>query len=219
MKKNDLKKRKKLFVGIVGIIILIIAAVIAFYFWKEYEKQQQIEIHTEKILDMHEKFSDAEKRDEKKEILNNLLIEFEAYQGTDKIIEQINREYENEIASMKQYFIDEYDKIISENVLDQVEKIGDKDVISTVKENLEAILQTIQEEKGFVCIDKEVTSYSELINERISKYDARIEEIKKKEIEEAKARTEEERRKKKKSERKRKKRQLKKQKRKEKWRR
>ena len=155
--------------------------------YRIHEKQKQISDYEKQISQIHEIFLKKKEHSEKLDSLKSFISEYEQYKKSDKAISEITVKYEEELKTMKRYFTDEYDKILSDNTLENVHEITDKNKISTTKTNLESLLKSIEAETGIVCTEKEVETYTQSVNKMIASYDTRIKEIEEKEAEEAAA--------------------------------
>lgn len=187
MKKFNITKKGKVISGIIVAAILIIAVVVGINSYRIYEKQKQISDYEKQISKIHENFLKKKEHSEKLDSLKSLISEYEQYKKSDKAISEITVKYEEELQAMKRHFTDEYDKILSDNTLEKVNEITDKNKISTTKTNLESLLKSIEAETGIVCTEKEAETYTQSVNKMIVSYDTRIKEIEEKEAEEAAA--------------------------------
>lgn len=187
MKKFNITKKGKVISGIIVAAILVIAVVVGINSYRIHEKQKQISDYEKQISKIHENFLKKKEHSEKLDSLKSLISEYEQYKKSDKAISEITVKYEEELKAMKRYFTDEYDKILSDNTLEKVNEITDKNKISTTKTNLESLLKSIEAETGIVCTEKEAETYTQSVNKMIVSYDTRIKEIEEKEAEEAAA--------------------------------
>lgn len=187
MKKLNITKKGKVISGIIIVAVLVIAVVIGINSYRIHERQKQISDYEKQISQIHENFLKKKEHSEKLDSLKFLISEYKQYKKSDKAISEITVKYEEELKTMKRYFTDEYDKILSDNTLEKVHEITDKNKISTNKTNLETLLKSIEDETGTVCTDKEAETYIQSVNKMIASYDTRIKEIEKKEAEEAEA--------------------------------
>ena len=111
----------------------------------------------------------------------------QVYSKTDMPLDEIIQQYNDEIGTMKSYFTSEYEKTISDNTLNNLGEITDKESINTAKSNLSALSETITSETDTVCTEEEALTYTDSINALIISYENRItaiEEQEKKEAEE-----------------------------------
>ena len=114
------------------------------------------------------------------------------------MIKEIDEKYHSVISDMQKAIKEEYDKILTDNTLNDIDKISDKEQLNSAKTKLNELLQTIQNEKDVVCTEDEVKEYETKITGLVKSYEDRVtaiekEEQAKKEAEEKKAKEEAER--------------------------
>lgn len=185
--KNIISENKKKFVIILIAIALIISAIVGVFIYQKYQRQKELDTYTTQITAYHDSFSNTDDRSEKIEILQNISKDFTTYSKTDTPLDEIIQQYNDEIDTMKSYFTSEYEKTISDNTLDNLEEITDKESINTAKSNLSVLSETITSETDTVCTEEEALTYTDSINTLITSYENRItaiEEQEKKEAEE-----------------------------------
>lgn len=192
--KNLIKENKKKVV--ISTITIILVAIIgtSFYFvYKQNEERKIQEYVTSEVTKIEKNYKDfegEEDRVKKIEQLKTLISETEKYEKESKSkeikgSEEVIASYKKSIKSMKDYFVKGYDETISNNTLEEVEKITDKGQLSTAKGNLENLLATIKSEEAIVLDKKDIKTYEEKINSLIDSYNKRIEAIEKEEAEKA----------------------------------
>lgn len=185
--KNITSKNKKKFAIILIAIFIIISAIVGVFIYQKYQRQKELDTYTTQITAYHDSFSNTDDRSEKIEILQNISKDFTTYSKTDTPLDEIIQQYNDEIDTMKSYFTSEYEKTISDNTLDNLEEITDKESINTAKSNLSVLSETITSETDTVCTEEEALTYTDSINTLITSYENRItaiEEQEKKEAEE-----------------------------------
>ena len=194
--KNIISENKKKFAILLIAILLIISAVVGVFMYQKYQRQKELDTYTTQITTYHDSFSNTDDRSEKIEVLQNISKDFTSYNKTDTPLDEIIKQYKDEIDTMKSYFTSEYAKTISDNTLENIEEITDKERINTAKANLSALSEIITSETDTVCTEEEALTYTDSINTLITSYENRItaiEEQEKKEAEEkAKKEAEEE---------------------------
>lgn len=191
--KNIISENKKKFAILLIAILLIISAIVGVFMYQKYQRQKELDSYTTQITTYHDSFSNTDDRNKKIELLQNISKDFTTYSKSDTPLDEIIRQYNDEIDAMKAYFTSEYESTISANTLDNLEEITDKESINTAKSNLSALSETITSEIDTVCTEEEALTYTDSINALITSYENRItaiEEQEKKEAEE-KARQEE----------------------------
>lgn len=180
-------KNKKKFILILTGVLLIIAAVIGVFVYQNYQRQKELDTYTAQITEYNDSFSNTDDRSEKIEILQNISEDFRTYSKTDSPLDEIIRQYNDGINTMKSCFTSEYEKTLSDHTLDNLEEITDKEQIKTAKTSLSALAETITSETDTVCTEEEALAYTDSINTLIVSYEKRItaiEEQEKKEAEE-----------------------------------
>lgn len=190
------KKKKIVLITTIVIILVVICSVGGYTVYKQNEiKERSAEVKAE-IVGNWEKFDKEEDRNKKLEIFEAVETDKSEYQKEKDYQKEVVTEFDNILKKMKSFFSEAYDKVISDNTLADIEKISDKAKLTTAKENLEKLLNTIESEKAILKLDKleEKTSNAQ---DLITKYGDRIkvieeEEAKKKAEEEAKKKAEEE---------------------------
>lgn len=188
-----MENKKKKLIGIMAIVIIlaVICSVGGYTVYKQNKiKERSAKVKTE-ITENWKKFEKEEDRNKKLEIFAEVKTDKSAYQKEKDYQEEVVTEFDNLLKKMKTFFSDDYDKAIAENTLEDIEKNTDKEKISTAKENLENILNTIESEKGILKPEKIEEKISD-IQELITQYTDRMKAI---EEEEAKKKAEEEARK------------------------
>lgn len=194
------KKKKLIGITVIVIILAVIFSVGGYTVYKQNKiKERSAKVKTE-ITENWEKFEKEEDRNKKLEIFAEVKTDKSAYQKEKDYQEEVVKEFDNLLKKMKSFFSDDYDKAIAENTLADIEKNTDKEKITTAKNNLENLLNTIESEKSILKLEKFEEKISN-IQELITQYTNRIkaieeEEAKKKAEEEAKKKAEEEAKKK-----------------------
>lgn len=194
-------KKKKIVLITVSILILTaIASVGGYSIYKQNKiKERSAEVEAD-IADNWKIFVAEEDRNKKLETFKKLSTNKSSYQEEKYPQKEVLDNFENVLEKMKTFFSKDYEKIISENTLTDVEKISDKVAIATAKENLEQLLNTIKNENDTLKL-KKIEEKTTIAQDLIEKYTNRIktleeEEAKKKAEEEAKKKAEEEAKKK-----------------------
>lgn len=183
--KNIISENKKKFAILLIAILLIISAVVGVFMYQKYQRQKELDTYTTQITTYHDSFSNTDDRSEKIEVLQNISKDFTSYNKTDTPLDEIIKQYKDEIDTMKSYFTSEYAKTISDNTLENIEEITDKERINTAKANLSALSEIITSETDTVCTEEEALTYTDSINTLITSYENRITAIEEQEKREA----------------------------------
>lgn len=190
MKIEKLKEKKGIVI-IIGVLLICIATTIGVVTYKNSEAEKQIKEEISNITKSYNEFEQIEEREEKLDKLQTMLNQYEDYKKTNDINEEVSNQYDEEIKKMRKYFTDEYDKILTDNTLQNVDKEEDKNKLSTAKEKLESLSELIKKEEKIVCESQNIKEYDKKITDLISSYDNQIKMIEVKEEEKAKAEAEE----------------------------
>lgn len=162
---------------------IILAVGIFTYRWQD--KQKQKEHLKSEITAIQENFTDTKEHADKLNILETLTKEYKEYKASEKADSEIAQKYEKAIESMKQYFLEEYEKTISENTISDVGTIDDKEILRTTITNLQNLEQMIANEAEIVCDETTANNYKSEIEALISSYTSRIVELEQQEIQNA----------------------------------
>ncbi len=178
-----MKNKKKIILFIAIALLFVIGCILAIIFINNTKEKKQIEDTNNSITSTVEEFNATTDRNQKLNILSDFKTEYKSYLET-KTTSDIVSKYETEIANMTSYFISDYDTTIANNTLD-ISSVDDISKIEESKANLETLLDTITTEYDIVLNDEnKLSTYKTTINDLITSYDARIEELN--EIEEEK---------------------------------
>ena len=167
--------------------------------YQKAEEEKAIKKSLNKITKTETSFSKVETHEEKLNILKSCINEMTDYNKSKENFKQVTDKYKSAISSMQEVFTKEYDSIIEENTLSNLDSLDDISAITNNKDNLSSLLSTIEAEKDYVLSSNDdFESYQQKITELTESYTNRItalEEAKKKAEEEAKRKAEEAKRK------------------------
>lgn len=188
------KKRKVVLITVIILILAIIGSIGGYAIYKQNKiKERSAEVKSD-IADNLEIFDKGD-RNKKLEIFKELSTNKNAYQKEEYHQKEVLDDFENTLEKMKSFFSSDYDKTLSENTLTDIDKLTDKSKITTAKENLESLLNTIESENITLNLEKleeKTTIAQDLIEKYTNRIKALEEEAKKKAEEEAKKKAEEE---------------------------
>lgn len=140
------KKKKIVLITVIVSILAIIGSVGGYTVYTQAKiKERSAEVKAD-IADTWEKFTKEEDRNKKLEVFKKLSTSKSAYQKEEHRQKEVLKDFENTLKKMKTFFSKDYDKVISENTLTDIDNISDKVKITTAKENLEKLLETIESE-------------------------------------------------------------------------
>lgn len=193
-------KNKTKIISIISIILILIIGIVGYFMYQKAEEEKAIQKSLNNITTTETSFSKAETHEEKLNILKSSITEMENYNKSKDHFEQVTNKYKSSISAMQEDFIKEYDSIIEQNTLNNIDSLEDISVITNNKDNLSSLLSTMEAEKDYVfSSNDDFGNYQQKITELTESYTNRIailEEAKKKAEEEAKRKAEEEARKK-----------------------
>ncbi len=160
--------KKKVIVIVAVAVVVICVAVVAGY---QLTVGNAVREQAAAIETCCKGFEQAE-RSAQVEMYHKLEAQYEEYQNSEKPVKKALEKYEVKLQEMKGVLSAMYDEKIAENTIENVAENKDKAAISTAKENLGALLVTIQAK------NIAVEEYESKINELIKSYDDRLTVIK-----------------------------------------
>ena len=189
-------KNKAKIISIISVVLILIIGIAGYFMYQKSEEEKSIKENLNNITKIETSFSKAETHEEKLNILKSCITEMTDYNKSKEHFEQVTDKYKSTISSMQEVFAKEYDSIIEENTLSNLDSLEDVSTITNNKNNLSSLLSTIYAEKDYVfSSNDDFESYQQKITELTESYTNRItalEEAKKKAEEEAKRKAEEE---------------------------
>lgn len=192
-------KNKAKIISIISVVLILIIGIAGYFMYQKAEEEKAIKKSLNKITKTETSFSKVETHEEKLNILKSCINEMTDYNKSKENFKQVTDKYKSAISSMQEVFTKEYDSIIEENTLSNLDSLDDISAITNNKDNLSSLLSTIEAEKDYVLSSNDdVESYQQKITELTESYTNRItalEEAKKKAEEEAKRKAEEAKRK------------------------
>lgn len=189
-------KNKAKIISIISVVLILIIGIAGYFMYQKAEEEKAIKKSLNKITKTETSFSKVETHEEKLNILKSCITEMTDYNKSKENFKQVTDKYKSAISSMQEVFTKEYDSIIEENTLSNLDSLDDISAITNNKDNLSSLLSTIEAEKDYVLSSNDdFESYQQKITELTESYTNRItalEEAKKKAEEEAKRKAEEE---------------------------
>lgn len=173
MKKIKLTNKK---IAILISIILVVgtASIFGINYYQEKESQKKIDTYITEISNIHNDFINSDSRDKKLQLLNTILNKFDEYKKSDNNYDTVADEYEKEIVTIKRYFIEDYKKVLEDNILSDINEIKDIELLSKSRDNLQQLSTLINNETNIICTNEEAKDFDTKINEFISLYDSQI---------------------------------------------
>lgn len=192
-------KNKAKIISIISVVLILIIGIAGYFMYQKAEEEKAIKKSLNKITKTETSFSKVETHEEKLNILKSCITEMTDYNKSKENFKQVTDKYKSAISSMQEVFTKEYDSIIEENTLSNLDSLDDISAITNNKDNLSSLLSTIEAEKDYVLSSNDdFESYQQKITKLTESYTNRItalEEAKKKAEEEAKRKAEEAKRK------------------------
>lgn len=179
--KIDFKIKKVIITIIFVATVLVFASVIGYHYYQQKELQKKIDTAILQLENKENDFNKEESRESKVSLLQSFSEEHTNYKQSKDMIEEIDKEYHLIISNMQNKLKEEYDKILVENTLKDIDKIDDKDKLNNFKAKLNDLLKIIESEKGIVCSENELKKYEIDIGNLVKTYEDRVNVIEKEE--------------------------------------
>ncbi len=186
-------------ISVIIVLIILLGGISGYFLYQRHIEDKIISEKTNEMNAIKDKFDSSTNRDSKLEVLKSTIQASNDYNESKKVFPEISDKYEALIMSMQKEFIGEYDNVIKENTIDNLNSVEDTDAINASTENLNILLTTIESEKEYtLSSDSEYNEYAKKISALTETYSTQIVAIeeKRKAEEEAKKQAEEEARKK-----------------------
>lgn len=178
MKKIFENKKKVILVAIVAILALGAFGTYQYNSYKEEQRVKQIEIYKSKLTKDYEAFDKAETREDKLSKFKSIVKECKEYKNSKNYFEEVSKDYDNKIKTMKNYFVNGYQEEITKNTLEEIKNIEDKAKFEEAVKALNEVSEMIKSETGVVLEKDEAKKYQKEIDALIKNYNQRVEEIK-----------------------------------------
>lgn len=193
-------KTKTKLISIIVIILIFVVGIGGYFMYQKVEREKTITEELNNISKIEKTFSETEDHAEKLNILKSTIEKMTDYNKSENHFEKVSDKYASSISNMQKYFIAEYDSSLAENTLSNLDSLEDINTIMMNKDNLTALLSTIEAEQAYtIALSDDFANYKQKITSLTESYTNRItalEEAKKKAEEEAKKKAEEEAKKK-----------------------
>lgn len=207
------KTMKAKILGSIALIVILIAGITGCFVYqkqkeqtkieqqrreakKEAKEEKAVEEEIDKVAEKEKTFAKTEAHEEKLNLLKTTLTEMEEYKKSEKHSKKVSEKYESVVSSMQEAFQKEYDSNIEQATLENLDTVEDISALTGSKDNLTALLSTIEAEKDYVfASNDDFETYKQKITELTEAYTSRIaavEEAKNKAEEEAARKAEEE---------------------------
>ncbi|MFR1449142.1 MAG: hypothetical protein ACLSSU_04225 [Beduini sp.] len=175
--KKHLRNKKTIILIIISIMLLSVISIFGYRYYQQQEVQKKIDVLTLQLENKENDFNEEDTREDKILLLKSILEEHTDYEKSKDMIEEIDEKYSLVISNMQNKLKEEYDKILVDNTLKDIDKIDDKSQLENAKKSLNDLLSLIKAEENIVSIKSEVEKYDKDINSLIKSYDERLNEI------------------------------------------
>ena len=177
-------KKKKIIMAVV-LVVAVLLGLASFYGYKEYQEKKEIERqkkliennlnHIEQVAST---FENEEDYDRKLEHLKNAINEQEKYSKSKEVFKEVVDKWSVAVAGMKKYFNENYDTIISENTISNINETKDKNVIQNAIDNLSNLSDVLDVEGSLTCEEDKLHNLHESIDGLLASYNQQLEQIK-----------------------------------------
>lgn len=168
---------KKLVAIISGVAVVAMLGCGFYYKNKVSTVQASMLENSNLISDISEKFNTSENRENKLEELKEIISKRDEYQKNKLFKEAVLTEYNTKIDEMRKYFVDEYNKILADNSIENLAEESNAESIKEKINNLNNFLNMLNEEKAFVLSSEDADKYETQVNNLIVSYNSRLKAI------------------------------------------
>lgn len=175
--KKSTKKVVIIICCVLAVALIAGGTVVGVNVYNKNVKEQHIEQILSDIKGKYYTFVNESDRDKRIIIIKNLENDLTDYLKNNEPVEKIKEEYQSDLEQMKSYFVTYYEKVISDNTLNEVEKITDKTKLKACKDKLTTLLDKLNSEKDAVLSSEKFEELKTKIQDLIDKYSARIDAI------------------------------------------
>lgn len=171
-----MNKKKKTIITILSAIAVLAIAIAGFFYVKQQKHEQAINEKITAISDTSNGFQSAE-RSNKLTLLQELQKELKGYKESENPDEKVIAKYETEIASMKAYFVEEYNKAVADNTVADVDSITDAETVNKKSTALKELKTKLSAEKDIFFDNEAATALEKKIDDTLAAYAKRAEKI------------------------------------------
>lgn len=171
-----MNKKKKTIIAILSALAVLAIAIAGFFYVKQQKHEQAINEKITAISDTSSGFQSAE-RSTKLTLLQELQKELEEYKASENPDEKVTSKYESEIASMKAYFVEEYNKTFADNTVTDIDSITDAETVNKKSTALKELKTKLSLEKEIFFDNEEATTLEKKIDDALAAYAKRAEKI------------------------------------------
>lgn len=171
-----MNKKKKTIIAILSALAVLAVAIAGFFYVKQQRYEQSINEKITAISDTSNEFQSAE-RSNKLTLLQQLQKELEEYKASENPDGKVTSKYESEIASMKAYFVEEYNKTFADNTVTDIDSITDAETVNKKSTALKELKTKLSLEKEIFFDNEEATTLEKKIDDALAAYAKRAEKI------------------------------------------
>lgn len=171
-----MNKKKKTIIAILSALAVLALTITVFFYVKQQKHEQAINEKITAISDTSSGFQSAE-RSNKLTLLQELQKELKEYKESENPDEKVIAKYEAEIASMKAYFAEEYNKAVADNTVADVDSITDAETVNKKATALKELKTKLSSEKEIFFDNDEATTLDKIIDDTLSAYAKRANKI------------------------------------------
>lgn len=171
-----MNKKKKTIIAILSALVVLAIAIAGFFYVKQQRYEQSINEKLTEISDTSSGFQNAE-RSTKLTLLQELQKELKEYKESENPDDKVITKYESEITTMKAYFVEEYNKAVADNTVDDVDSISDAETVNKKSTALKELKTKLSAEKDIFFNNEAATALEKKIDDTIAAYTKRAEKI------------------------------------------
>ena len=171
-----MNKKKKTIIAILSALVVLAIAIAGFFYVKQQRYEQSINEKLTEISDTSSGFQSAE-RSTKLTLLQKLQKELKEYKESENPDDKVITKYESEITTMKAYFVEEYNKAVADNTVDDVDSISDAETVNKKSTALKELKTKLSAEKDIFFNNEAATALEKKIDDTIAAYTKRAEKI------------------------------------------
>ena len=166
-----MKNKKILIAG----ITIILCLGLGYFFIKQNNTKKEITAKTNQINQLAQDFEKKETREEKLKILQNFISTKDELLGNQNVSTKVLPIYNDQLTKMKTYFTNEYDQMLKDNTIENVNE-STKEDLTKAKDNLNKLLETLKSD-SILTEDEIKENYSSKIESLVKSYEDKIKSL------------------------------------------
>ncbi|NCC87818.1 MAG: hypothetical protein EOM05_08120 [Clostridia bacterium] len=172
-----MKNRTKIISIIIAAVIIIVGGAFGYTKYEANLEKKAIETSLNGITSTMSNFDKETNREKKLAILKELTKEKDTYSKNENAVKEVKDSYNNKVKAMNKYFTDEYDRVISENTIEDAINCNSKDTLNTSITNLTEVLALVKSDKTTRSKGEAPNRYETTINTLITTYQNQVNSI------------------------------------------